>query len=49
MADNRISATLSAADRQAVLDAINTIRQKLPFLIDLSPEERRALPKKGGR
>ncbi|MDT7540321.1 MAG: hypothetical protein QOE33_225 [Acidobacteriota bacterium] len=47
MPDNRISASLSAADRQAVLDAINVIRQKLPFLIDLSPEERHTLPKMG--
>jgi hypothetical protein len=47
MSDNRISATLSQADRQAVLDAVNTIRTKLPFLIDLSPEERKALPKMG--
>ena len=47
MPDNRISATLSQADRQAVLDAVNTIRTKLPFLIDLSPEERKALPKLG--
>jgi hypothetical protein len=47
MPDNRISATLSQADRQAVLDALNTIRTKLPFLIDLSPEERKALPKIG--
>jgi hypothetical protein len=49
MQDNRISATLSDADRQAVLAAINTIRQKLPFLIDLTPEERHALPKMGDR
>lgn len=47
MPDNRISATLSQSDKQAVLDAIITIRQKLPFLIDLSPEERKALPKMG--
>lgn len=47
MADNRISASLPQADRQAVLDAINTIRTKLPFLIDLSPEERKALPRMG--
>ena len=47
MPDNHISATLSQADRQAVLDAVNTIRAKLPFLIDLSPEERKALPKMG--
>jgi hypothetical protein len=49
MPDNRISATLSQADRQAVLDAINTIRAKLPFLIDLSPEERRSLPRMGDK
>jgi hypothetical protein len=49
MADNRISATLSAKDQQDVLDAINTIRTKLPFLIDLSIEERRFLPKMGDK
>lgn len=47
MPDNRISASLSQADRQAVLDALNTIRTKLPFLIDLTPEERKGLPKLG--
>jgi hypothetical protein len=49
MADNRIDATLSQADRQDVLDAINTIRTKLPFLIDLTTEERRFLPKMGDK
>jgi hypothetical protein len=49
MPDNRISATLSQADQQAVLSAINTIREKLPFLIDLTPEERRTLPRMGDR
>lgn len=49
MSDNRISATLSQADQQAVLSAINTIKEKLPFLIDLSPEDRRALPKMGDK
>ena len=44
MPDNRISAALSQADQQAVLAAVNTIREKLPFLIDLSPDERRSLP-----
>src|SRR5215207_3256656 len=44
---NRISATLGEAERQAVLDAVQTIRTKLPFLIDLTPEERRALPRMG--
>ncbi|MGB7921606.1 MAG: hypothetical protein WCF57_00040 [Pyrinomonadaceae bacterium] len=49
MADNKISASLSQTDRQAVLDAINTIRAKLPFLIDLTTEERRFLPKMGDK
>jgi hypothetical protein len=49
MTDNRISATLSQADQQAVLSAINTIREKLPFLIDLTPEDRRTLLRMGDR
>ena len=49
MPDNRIDASLSAADRDAALAAVNTIREKLPFLLDLSPEERHALPKMGDR
>ena len=47
MPENRVSANLSQADQQAVLAAIQTIREKLPFLIDLTPEERRKLPKIG--
>jgi hypothetical protein len=43
--DNRISAALSAADKQAILDAVATIRSKLPFLVSLTPEERITLPK----
>jgi len=42
--DNRVRASFSQADRQAVLDALDTVCQKLPFLIDLSPDERRSLP-----
>ena len=49
MPDNRISASLSQADQQAVLAAIGTIREKLPFLVDLTPEERRTLPRMGDR
>ena len=49
MPDNRVSAVLSETDQQAVMAAINTIRQKLPFLIDLSAEDRRSLPKMGER
>jgi hypothetical protein len=47
MPNNRVSAILSQGDRQEVLDALNLIRTKLLFLIDLSPEERKALPKMG--
>ena len=49
MTDNRVSATLSNGDLKAVLAAINTIREKLPFLIDLSPSERQSLPKMGDK
>ena len=49
MADNRISASLSQADREAVMTAITTIRGKLPFLVDLTTEERRSLPKLGDK
>jgi hypothetical protein len=49
MPENRVSAKLSAADRAAVMDAIQTIRTKLPFLIDLSPQERQTLLKLGDK
>ncbi|HTP11072.1 MAG TPA: hypothetical protein VMP08_22615 [Anaerolineae bacterium] len=49
MAVNRVSAKLLSTDKDAVMQAIATIKTKLPFLIDLSPEERRALPKMGDK
>lgn len=49
MSDNRISASLAQADRDAVMKAIATIREKLPFLVDLTTEERRSLPKMGDK
>lgn len=49
MTSNRISVTLAQADRDAVMAAVITIREKLPFLIDLSVEERKALPKLGDK
>jgi hypothetical protein len=49
MPDNRISASLSKADREAVMAAIATIREKLPFLIDLTTEERRTMLKMGDK
>lgn len=49
MSENRVSAVLKQEDADAVLEAIKTIKEKLPFLIDLSPEERKALPKMGDK
>ncbi|MBD2447663.1 hypothetical protein H6G76_10850 [Nostoc sp. FACHB-152] len=49
MAENRISAKLSAADKDAVMQAIATIREKLPFLIDLTTEDRRTIVKMGDK
>jgi hypothetical protein len=43
--DNRISAVIAPADKAAVLAAIQTIRTKLPFLVNLSVDERSHLPK----
>ena len=44
-----ISATLTQADREAVMAAIATIKEKLPFLIDLTADDRKALPKMGDK
>ena len=49
MPDQNISATLSVAERDEVIAAFNTIKQKLPFLVDLSAEERRAMTKMGDK
>jgi len=49
MSSNLVSASLSDEDRQAVMDAIQTIRDSLPFLIDLTSDERRSLPKMGDK
>lgn len=49
MADNRISAKFSPADRDAVMEAIATIREKLPFLVDLTTEDRRTILKMGDK
>ncbi|MBD2076555.1 hypothetical protein H6F86_22235 [Phormidium sp. FACHB-592] len=46
---NRISAALTQTDREAVMDAITTIKTRLPFLIDLTAEECKALPKMGDK
>ena len=47
MSYSNISASLSAADKQAILQAIQTIKSKLPFLINLNEQERKKLRKMG--
>lgn len=47
MSENRISAELSPENQQAIAAAIATIKENLPFLIDLSPEERHQSAKMG--
>jgi hypothetical protein len=42
-----ISASLSEADIQAVKDAFATVLQKLPFLVNLTPDERKTIFKAG--
>ncbi|BAY11202.1 hypothetical protein [Calothrix sp. NIES-2098] len=49
MSTASISATLAQKQRDEVLQAIATIKEKLPFLIDLTNEERKALPKMGDK
>ncbi|HEX7313733.1 MAG TPA: hypothetical protein VF297_07415 [Pyrinomonadaceae bacterium] len=49
MPENRVSASISEADQQAVLAAVETIHAKLPFLISLTAEQRRSLAKMGDK
>jgi hypothetical protein len=42
-----ISATVSDATIQSIKDAVASIQQKLPFLISLTPDERKAIFKTG--
>ena len=47
MLENRIDASVTAADIQAALEAVALIRTKLPFLLDLTINQRMSLPKLG--
>jgi hypothetical protein len=49
MPEQRISAVLTPADLDTILESINIIKQKLPFLLTLTADERRALPKAGDK
>ena len=42
--DNKVSATISAQDKTDILAAFATIKAKLPFLINLTPDGRRSTP-----
>jgi hypothetical protein len=44
---NKINATISAADRDKILELINQIFALLPFRVDLTTEERQSLVKMG--
>jgi len=46
---NPINGTLAPADHDAIMTAIGTIKQKLPFLIDLSKDQRKGLSKLGNK
>ena len=47
MAYNHVNGTLSPEDQAAVMEAITTLRDKLPFLITLTLQERKSLVKVG--
>ncbi len=47
MVVNRVDATLSKSDQEAVLEAIRSIREQLPFLTELTTGERQAMPRMG--
>lgn len=49
MAENKVSAVLSAEDVESIINSIQQIKDKLPFLIDLSTEEKKNLPKLGDK
>ena len=49
MIPNKISVNFSQADQDAISTAIETIREKLPFLVNLTADEVISLPKMGAR
>ena len=49
MSTNRVSATLNDADKTAVLDALAQVKEKMPFLINLTGKERHRSRKMGAK
>ncbi len=49
MTATQVTPTLTAADQETILAAVGAIREKLPFLVSLSPAERQVISKMGGK
>lgn len=49
MSSDYVDGVLSDEEKAAVLAALEIVKTKLPFLVDLSPDERRSLPKMGDK
>ncbi len=49
MAQNRVSAVLAQTDKDAIMASIKAIAEKMPFAIDLSPEDIKTMPKLGDK
>ena len=49
MTENRVSATRSDADVDEIMAAIDTLKQKMPFLVDLSKQDRLSMLKMGDK
>ncbi len=49
MFKHRVSGVMTEADRQAIMDAISTIKNRMPYLIALTTEERRKIFKMGDK
>lgn len=49
MDPNRVSADFTTVDQERALTLVGSLRQKMPFLVDLSVEERVKMPKLGDK
>lgn len=49
MLPNKVNAEINETAKKEILDALHSIEKKLPFLIALTPEERREIPKMGAK
>lgn len=46
---NYISGTLTDQDREEIMEAVTTIREKLPFILELAGKTKQSLPKMGDK